>query len=338
LNERVSRREKLMNRRRYLIIAGIVVAAALISILSYTMLANHRTVITGLKAEPEVVPPLGTCEIVCNATASSGDELSYNWSADGGAVIGTGAVVTWTAPNSQGSYNVRVVVSNGHGGGATKQITITVRANNPPTIKSLVTNANWTTHSGSLQVTCNASDPDGDALSFEWTTDGGKISGAGAAVNWAAPQKVGVYNVTVVVKDGYGGEDTRTIILTVALGTPPTIEKLVVTPQGNENTFLRKSTAAGCDFDVWTQREYDIECIASNTSGELSYEWSCTAGNISGEGSTINWTVPNERSVQVTVTVIVSDAEGNSVGKSIVFHIPSCTCGSWGLKSGEISF
>ena len=60
-----------MNRKRYLIIAGIVVAVALISILSYTMLANHGLVITSLKAEPEVVPPLETCQIVCNATAPS---------------------------------------------------------------------------------------------------------------------------------------------------------------------------------------------------------------------------------------------------------------------------
>ncbi|MGA2669925.1 MAG: Ig-like domain-containing protein [Dehalococcoidia bacterium] len=323
-----------MNRKRYLVIIGIVAVVAL-SILVYTMLANHRLVITSLKAEPKVVPPWGSCQIVCNATAPNGDELSYNWSADGGKITGAGTAVTWTASNSSGSYNITVTVSNGHGGEAKKRITITVRANNPPTINSLVASANWTTPSGSIQVTCNATDPDGDMLSYEWTTDGGKISGAGAAVHWTAPQTVGTYNITVVVNDGYGGEDMRRITLSVARGTPPTIEKLVVNPNGN---LLRESTAAGCDFDVWVKEEYDIKCLASNTSDELSYEWSCTAGNISGEGSTITWTAPNEKSVTVTVTVIVSDAEGNSIAKSIVFHVPSCTCGSWGLKSGEISF
>jgi hypothetical protein len=327
-----------MNRKRYLIIVGIVLAAMLISILSYTMLTSHRLVITSLKAEPEVVPPWGSCQIVCNATAPQGDVLSYNWSADGGIITREGATVTWTASSSAGSYNVTVTVSNGHGAEATKQITITVRANNPPTINSLVASANWITPSGSLQVTCNATDPDGDVLSYEWTADGGKISGAGASVHWTAPQAVGIYNITVVVNDGYGGEDMRMITLSVARGTPPTIEKLVVTPQDNGNTYLRKSTAAGCDFDVWVNKEYDIECIASNTSDELSYEWSCTAGNISGESSTITWKAPSEKSVTVTVMVIVSDAEGNSIAKSIIFHVPSCTCGSWGLKSGEISF
>jgi hypothetical protein len=336
LNKRSFRREKIMNRKRYLVIIGIVAAVVLISILLYTVLANHQPAITSLKAEPEGVPPSGSCQIVCNAKAPHGDELSYNWSASGGTITGEGATVTWTAPNSAGSYNVTVTVTDSHGGNATKKITIPVRANEPPTITSLVANADWTTPSGSLQVTCNASDPDGDELSYEWTTNGGDISGTGAAINWTAPKSVGVYNVTVVVKDGYGGEDIRKITLSVALGTPPTIEKLVVTPNGN--TFLREPTKLGCDFDVWKSREYDIECIASNTSGELSYEWSCTDGEISGEGSTITWTAPNESSVVVTVTAIVSDAEGNSVGKNIVFWIPSCTCGSWGLKSGEISF
>jgi hypothetical protein len=325
-----------MNKKRYLIIIGIVAAAALISILLYTMLANHQPVIKSLKAEPEGVPPLGSCQIVCNATAPHGDKLSYNWSASGGAITGEGATVTWTAPSHGGSYNVTVIVTDSRGGEVTDYVTIPVRVNKPPTINSLVANAAWTTRSGSLQVTCNASDPDSDVLSYQWTATGGKISGTGAAVNWTAPQEVGTYNVTVVVKDGYGGEDTRFIPLSVTLSPPPTIEKLVVTPNGN--TFLREPTKVGCDCDVWTQRKYDIECVASNTSGELVYNWSCAAGNISGEGSTITWTAPNEESIQVIVTVIVSDAAGNSVAKNIVFHIPSCTCGSWGLKSLEISF
>jgi Bacterial Ig domain len=325
-----------MNKTRGLIIVGIVVAVVLISIPLYTMLANHRLAITKLKAEAAWVTPLGSLNVTCNATAPRGDELSYNWSTSGGRITGEGATVTWTAPLSSGSYNVTVTVTDGRGGEVTDYVTITVRPNESPTITSLVADAAWTTPSGNLQVTCTASDPDDDELSYEWTTTGGNLSGTGAAVNWTAPQEIGTYNITVVVNDGYGGEDKKFVVLSVALNPPPTIEKLVVTPQGN--TFLRKSTAAGCNCDVWKNKEYDIECIASNTSGGLSYEWSCTAGNISGEGSTITWTAPNESSVEVTITVIVSDAAGNKVGKNIVLHIPSCTCGSWGLELLEISF
>jgi hypothetical protein len=183
---------------------------------------------------------------------------------------------------------------------------------------------------GSCQITCNATDPDGDALSYEWTATGGNISGTSAVVNWTAPQEVGTYNITVVVNDGHGGQDTRFVPLIVL--SPPSIENLIVTPKGN--IYLRKSTVAGCDYDVWMTEEYDIECIASGT-GELFYEWSCDDGQISGAGSKITWTAPDKKStdtvsVKVTVTVIVSDTTGNSIGENIVFYIPICTCGHWG--------
>jgi predicted secreted protein len=319
-----------MNKRRYLVIVAIVVVVVGLSILSYTMLASHRLVITSLVAEPEGVPPLGSCQIVCNATAPHGDNLSYSWSASGGAITGEGATVNWTAPGSSGSYNVTVTVTDSSGVAVTNCLTIPVRYNRSPNITSLIANAAWTTPSGSLHVTCNATDPDGDNLSYEWTATGGKISGTGEAANWTAPKAVGAYTVTVVVKDGYGGENIRKIPLCVDRGTPPTIENLIVTPKGH--IYLRKSTTAGCDYDVWVNEEYDIECVASNTSGELSYDWSCTAGDISAEGSIITWTAPNQTSVTLTVAVIVCDGTGNSIARNIVFHVPSCTCGSWGLR------
>jgi len=323
-----------MSKRRYLIIVGIVAAAVALSILLYTMLANHRPVITNLTAEANWVAPFGSLNVTCNAIDHDGDELSYNWSASGGKITGEGATVTWTAPYFAGSYNVTVTVSDGHGGEVTDDVTIEVRTNRPPTIRSLVADADWTPPSGTLQVTCNATDPDGDELSYEWTTTGGKISGTGAAVNWTAPQEIGTYNVTVVVKDGYGGEDISKVPLSVTLSPPPTIEKLVVTPNGN--TFLREPTHSGCDCDVWKNREYYIECKASGAGG-LVYNWSCDDGEISGAGSNITWTAPNKMSVKVTIMVIVS-VEGNNIGKNIVFWIPSCSCGSWGLELLEISF
>jgi hypothetical protein len=325
LNEKGFRREKLMSKKRYLVIVGIVVAAVLISILFYTMLANHRPAITSLAAEPEKVLPLGKCQIVCNATDPDGDELSYGWSAGGGGITGEGATVTWTAPNFAGSYNVTVIVIDGCGGAVMKKVTIEVRANKPPAINSLVANADWTTPSGSLNVTCDASDPDGDELSYEWSTSGGNITGTGPEVIWTAPQEVGIYNVTVVVKDGHGREDTRFVSLSVALGTPPTITELTVIPK--EPKYLKKTSAG---YTVGRTKEYDIECIASNTSGEVSYEWSCEDGAISGEGSKITWTAPDESLDRTTVTVIVSDVAGNKVSKSIVFKVASCNACTFG--------
>ena len=310
-----------MNKKRYLVIVGIVAAAVLLAILFDTMLANHRPAITSLEA-PERVLPLGSCQIVCTASDRDGDELSYNWSASGGNISGTGASVNWTAPDSVGfSHNVTVWVTDGRGGEVMKQVTIEVRANNPPQINSLIADADWTFPSGNLQVTCNATDPDGDELSYEWSTTGGDISGTGAVVSWNAPQEVGLYDVTVVVTDGHGSSATNSLPhISVATGQPPIIEALLATA---EHCYL-KTYSWG--YKVGKEQEYHIECVVADTSIELLYEWSCTGGEISGEGSMITWTAPNPSgSADVTVTVIVSDIAGNMASNNVILNVVNCS-------------
>lgn len=311
-----------MNKKRYLVAAAIVAAAVLLSVLFYPMLANHQPAIISVGAQPENVIPSGNCQILCDATDPDGDELSYNWSASGGEITEQGATVIWTAPYLQGSYNITLTVTDGRGGEDTDYVIIAVRANRAPTINSVIADTDWALPSGSLPVTCDASDPDGDELSYEWTASGGDISGTGAAVNWTAPQAIGTYNITVVVRDGRGGGDMRGVLLSVSRGIPPTIEDLTVTAK--EPKYLKTTTTG---YTVWKAKEYDIECVVSNTGGGVFYEWSCTGGNISGEGSMITWTAPNQSSIDATVTVIVSDVTGNKVAKSVDFHVPSCACG-----------
>ncbi|MGB6872963.1 MAG: Ig-like domain-containing protein [Dehalococcoidia bacterium] len=194
--------------------------------------------------------------------------------------------------------------------------------NHPPIITSLEAETEWTAPSGSLQVTCTASDPDGDELSYEWTTTGGNISGAGPEVIWTAPEEVGMYDITVVVDDGQGGNVTGSVTLSVTLGTPPIIQNLIVTAK--EPKYLKETTTG---YKVGKTKEYYIECIASDTDGELGelvYEWSCDGGEISGEGSMITWTAPNTDG-DVTVTVKVFDGVGNMDNESIVFEVVSCS-------------
>ena len=317
-------RRKAKKNRLVIISAVIVAAAVLLSILFDTVLANHRPAIASIEAEPGPVLPSESCQIVCTASDPDGDELSYNWSASGGEINGEGATVTWTAPNSAGSYNVTVTVTDGRGGEVMNQVTITVRANKPPYITSLVADADWITPSGSIQVTCTASDPDGDELSYEWSTTGGNITGTGSEVIWTAPEEVGMYDITVVVEDSQGKNATESIELIASNGPPPIIEGLIVTAIGHP--YLKETTTG---YKVAKTYDYGIECIATNTSGELIYEWSCDGGEISGEGSMITWTAPDV-SIEVTVTVVVTDVADNSVSKSIILNVVRCSSCTFG--------
>ncbi|MFO7996499.1 MAG: hypothetical protein R6U93_05090, partial [Dehalococcoidia bacterium] len=188
-----------MNRKRWVIITVVVVAAAVLSISLHIVLGNRLPVIASLEAEANRVFPSGSTQIVCIASDPDGGELSYAWSAGAGEIDGAGAMVTWTAPHEEGEYRIEVTVTDGRGGEDIKHVTITVTANRPPEIASLTPDAAWVTPSGSLQVTCNASDPDGHVLSYEWTATGGNITGTDATANWTGPEEVDMYDITVVV-------------------------------------------------------------------------------------------------------------------------------------------
>ncbi len=309
-----------MNKKRLLIIIGIVVAAVVVAILLDTMLANHRPAIISLNAEPNRVVPSGTCQIVCNATDSDGEELTYAWSAEGGAISGEGATVNWTAPGAAGSYNITVIVLDGHGGEATATETVTVRRNSAPTINTVVASSAWTLPSDSLNVTCDASDTDGDELSYEWTASAGNVSGTGTDISWTAPQEVGIYNIMVMVTDAHGWSDTWTLPVSVVTGQPPTVDQLLVTA---EHCYLK---AYSWGYKVGKEQEYHIECIVADNSSVLSYDWSCDGGEISGQGSMITWTAPNPPgTTDVTLTVIVSNIDGNMAIEDVMLNVVSCS-------------
>jgi len=314
--------ETLMNKKRLSIIIGIVVVVVVLVVVFDTLLANHLPAIASLTA-PERVVPSESCEIVCNATDSDGGELSYNWSASAGELNGEGATVTWIAPDSVGSYNITVTVTDGRGGDLIAHVTdyviIEVRRNQGPRIESVVADADWSRPSDALQVTCSASDPDDDELDYNWTATDGHIAGTGAVVNWTAPEQAGRYDITVVTTDGHDRSDTRKLYTSVVTGEPPDIEPLHVTA---EHCYLK---AYSWGYKVGKEQKYDIECIVSDTSAAVSYDWLCEDGTISGEGSMIAWTAPNENLYRTTVTVVVSDTAGDMVCKSVLLEVVNCS-------------
>jgi hypothetical protein len=195
----------------------------------------------------------------------------------------------------------------------------TTVTNRLPTITSLEAEAEWIAPSDSVHLTCTASDPDGDGLSYQWITSGGDISGTGAVAIWTAPEEVGMYDITVVVDDGHDGKDTGFLTLVASNGPPPSIHNLTVTAQ--EPKYL-KTTSTG--YKVGKTKEYYVECAASATSGGLAYEWSCNGGEISGGGSLITWIAP-DTSGYITVTAKVFDDVGNWVKRNVVFQVVDCS-------------
>lgn len=302
-------------------ITSLATLAIIVFLLGGCILTNHPPFITSLKAEPQRLPPLGSCRIECVASDEDGDELSYKWFASKGNIDGEGATVTWNAPDLQGIYNIMIKVTDGNGGEVTKYMTITVRVNRPPAITNLITDQDWVTPSSSCKVKCDAEDPDGNELTYKWSASAGDISGTGSVVTWTAPEAVGLHNITVVVIDGQGGEDTALLTISTALDRTPIIEDLIVTPK--EPKYMKKYSGG---YKILKGKSCKIECISFDPEDvKLTYKWTTDGGSISGEGPEVTWTAPREGS-RVTVTVTVSDSSGGAATKSVGFRVETCAC------------
>ncbi|UCG44007.1 MAG: hypothetical protein JSU73_05190 [candidate division WOR-3 bacterium] len=180
--------------------------------------AANRPPVIGSVSGPDSVDAGGEASLTCNATDPDGDSLAYSWSTDiGGLSSPSGKTVTWFAPDSSCSATVTVIASDGLGAADTAGKTMGVRppANRPPEISS-ISGPSSVEAGGSGQYTCNATDPDGDSLSYFWECDKGRfMSRSDPTTTWYAPDSSGSARIWVTVSDGRGGQDEKTKSVTL---------------------------------------------------------------------------------------------------------------------------
>ena len=208
---------------------AIMAAAVLFLAPSCTTPTNHWPIITSLEAEADWTTPSSSLQVTCTASDPDGDELSYEWTATGGSISGTGHEVIWTAPEEVGMYDITVVVDDGHDGEGARSITLSVALGNPPIIENLIVTAKEPKYlketttgykvgkTKEYYIECIASDTDDEVgeLVYEWSCDGGEISGEGSIITWTAPDTACDVTVTVIVFDVAGNMDNESIVFTV---------------------------------------------------------------------------------------------------------------------------
>ena len=268
--------------------------------------ANQPPVITSVTANPSAVGLLGSSTITCDARDPDGDSLSYSWTATGGSVPSSGNPVTWTPPSTAGSYTITVTVRDGRGGETRGECVVGViflRINRLPVITSVTANPSTVGSGGRSTITCVASDPDGDSLSYTWSAMGSSVPGLGNQVTWTAPSAPGSYTITLTVADGKGGVVTRTCVVVVSSANqPPVITSVTANPSAVG--LLGSST---------------ITCDARDPDGDsLSYSWTATGGSVPSSGNPVTWTPPSTAG-SYTITVTVRDGRGGETrGECVV--------------------
>jgi hypothetical protein len=159
-----------------------------------------------------------------NATDADNDPLTYSYTATGGTVDGTGADVRWSPSGlAIGNYTVNASVSDGKGGTATcsTDIAVAKRPNRPPVI-SCAAERSPIIAGERVAIRSTASDPDGDPLTYSYSSTGGQVTGDGPTATFDSTGLApGSYTVNGKVDDGNGGTASCSTNVDVQAPAPP---------------------------------------------------------------------------------------------------------------------
>ncbi len=264
---------------------------------------NGSPVISSLTASPNPVAPNGIITAMVNANDPDGDTLSYMWTTTTGwSVTGYGTTATVIAPSTYatGGY-ITVTVDDGHGGIVSGSLAISTEGNSYPVISSLTASPNPVAPNGIITAMVNANDPDGDTLSYTWTTTTGwSVTGYGTTATVVAPSmySMGGY-ITVTVDDNFGGIVTGTIA--------------VSTEANNNNPVIQSLNVLGVPAALGGNITATVTAYSPQGYG-LNYTWTVSDPTWliknGGATPTVTITAPNTYGATGTATITVSDTNG----------------------------
>jgi hypothetical protein len=100
-----------------------------------------------------------------------------------------------------------------------------IQANKPPAIDRVFALRDHLAPADTTTVIVEARDPEGGALSYEWSKDGGTLSStSGRHVLWTAPTTGGNYKISVKVRDDKRGETQGQVTIVVLGSEKPTVK------------------------------------------------------------------------------------------------------------------
>ena len=216
--------------------------------------------IQALAAAQSTVEFGDTTTIFSKTFDQDSNNFTWTWSASGGTLLGTGAEVQWVAPSIAGNYQITLIVTDESGQRDTAYLTVQAVAeiNLAPQIGDIQKSAFYVAPGGNVVFTINASDPNNDQLTYNWSANGGTLTGTGNTRSWTAPANEGSFQISVTVTDpgGLSAQASTTILVKNFVATPGNI--IAHYPfSGNANDIsghnLHGQTSGGAQFtaDFW---------------------------------------------------------------------------------------
>ncbi len=292
---------------------------------------NDPPVATGVAAS---TPEDQAKDVTLTATDPDGDSLTWSIStpASHGAATVSGSTLTYTpTANFNGSDQVGVTVSDGHGGSSNATVTLTVAPVNDAPTASDVTDA--TERNTSKQIALVGSDVDGDALTFEVVVQPahGAVTIAGATATYTPETGyVGTDSFTYRSKDPSGATSGPATVSVSVTSTPQAPVATAVTATTDEDTAVTFTLTASdpngdaLTYSIATQPAHGSVTRAGNQAtytpaadyhGTDSFTWSVTDGTSSVTTSaTITVKPVNDPPVASSGTLTTAEGTASSVG------------------------
>jgi len=194
---------------------------------------NAPAISAGPSASATTVNEQQAITLSVTAEDPDGDPLTYAWSQTApGSPTGTFSNPsvsnpTWTAPDvtANGTYTLRVTITDGQGGSTQGSINITVqKVNLAPVVSAISSSSNSLSAGDTGTFTISASDPDGDPLTISWSQtapSAGTFVGStsGQSTQWFSPP-VGSqtpFTLSVSVTDNQAAPVVRTFNIPVTV-------------------------------------------------------------------------------------------------------------------------
>ena len=253
--------------------------------LAFDLNVNTPPVISGLSASSSSVNKSTGVTITATASDADGDPISYSWSASGGSISGSGSSVTWTSATVSGDYTITVTADDGRGGTDTASTTVTV-VNRAPVVRSVTSDTTTPNIGHNAQLSCSATDADGDRLTYSWS-DGKGWTATGDTATYTVNTS-GATEITCTVSDGdRNGTATGTVTLN-AQNRAPAISAFTVyycnqaPVNGTCNGIARigASEATTALVQGWRQAPSQVGCTPRY------YKFSCSATDADGDSIT----------------------------------------------------
>jgi len=221
-----------------------------------------------------------------------------------GTLSGSAPSVTYTpAANYNGADSFTFKVNDGQIDSAVATVSLTVTAVNDAPTLSEVASADATVVSPATGTTVRvtASDVDGDALSYAWSTSSGpgtaNFATAAAATSTVTFSSVGTYVLRVTISDGMGGSVFSEVTVT-ATTTPPT-------------PGTGTGTGTGLSASYFNNMTLTAPSVLTRTDATLNFTWAGSPGaGVNADAFSVRWTGQVQAPITGTYTFFTTSDDG----------------------------